>query len=193
MNRRSRSHRHSVDRADKIKLATKWVLFVLISIVLYALQTTPGLTEFSPILLIPFALSVTMLEHLSKLSCAFFGAWCGLLLDMASNSLLGFNAILLMAICVAASLLVTHLIRPYIVNMLWLCFGAVSIIALMDFFFRFVIWDYSFITIIFKGYTIPVIISTTLLSPLLLLLVRMLFTRLGVEEEIIPEEVIDDD
>lgn len=171
----------------RLKLALKWALYVLLSLTLFVLQTTKGFWAFTPVLLIPLAIAVSMFEHDLKLVCAIFGGWCGLLCDIASDRLFGFDAILLTILCVAASLLITHLARPYLLNMAWMTLVSVSFVMLVDYFFYYMIWDVDGILIVFYSYTIPVIVSTTLLCPVLFWLVRKLYTALQPERDIIPE------
>ncbi len=93
-------------RKKRVWLSVKYFLYALIMLVLYALQTTPGFLAIfgvRPVWLVPFAVAVSMNEGVA--CSAIFGSLCGLLCDLGSQALFGFNGLILLCGCVTISLL----------------------------------------------------------------------------------------
>ena len=70
------------------------------------MQTTAGFFSFfgvRPIWVLPFAVAISMCEDV--VSAAVFGSLSGLLCDLGSQALFGFNGLLVLCGCVAISLL----------------------------------------------------------------------------------------
>ncbi len=84
----------------------KILLYIFILFVLYAMQTTAGAFSFfgiRPIWVLPFAVAISMCEDV--VSAAVFGSLSGLLCDLGSQALFGFNGLLVLCGCVTISLL----------------------------------------------------------------------------------------
>ena len=82
-------------RKKRIWISIKYFLYLLILIVLYAMQTTAGFFSFfgvRPIWVLPFAVAISMCEDV--VSAAVFGSLSGLLCDLGSQALFGFNGLL---------------------------------------------------------------------------------------------------
>ena len=160
-------------RKKRIWISIKYFLYIFILFVLYAMQTTAGAFSFfgiRPIWVLPFAVAISMCEDV--VSAAVFGSLSGLLCDLGSQALFGFNGLLVLCGCVTISLLSFFLIK---VN--WksasLLGGALAVVrALLEFFFFYLIWGYENIQLVFIHSVLPMLVYTTALMPLFLLLVR---------------------
>lgn len=175
---------------DKVRFTAKLILYILLSLLFYVFMTSMHFTR-PPFLLIPLCIAISIFESESKLAISLFGAWSGILCDMAMNKLLGFTSIILLISCLACSLLVTHLIRPNLFNHFVLSISATTIVMLSDFFFGYYIWGHDNTFIIAKSITFPVIIFTGILSPVVFWIVKKI--SLGIEPKYkpTPEEEID--
>ncbi len=176
---------------DKVRFSAKLTLYVLLSLLFYIFMTSMHFTR-PPFLLIPLCIAISIFESESKLAISLFGAWSGILCDMAMNKLLGFTSIILMISCLACSLLVTHLIRPNFFNHFVLSISATAIVMFSDFFFGHYIWGHDNTFIIAKTITIPVIIFTGILSPVVFWIIKKI--SLGIEPKYnpTPEEDLDE-
>ncbi len=160
-------------RKKRIWTTIKYFLYILILFILYAMQTTAGffsLFGIRPIWVIPFAVAVSMCEDV--VSAAIFGLLSGLLCDLGSRSLFGFNGLLLLCGCVAISLLSFFLIKVNWKSAFLFGGALASVRALLEFFFFYFIWGYENIQLIFIQSVLPMLVYTILLMPLFLLLVQ---------------------
>ena len=83
-----------MNRKKKAVIAAKYAAYAMILLVLYVLQTTPGLFVVygaKPMLVVPAAIAIAM--HEGELVGGLFGALAGLLCDMGSSMLFGFNGL----------------------------------------------------------------------------------------------------
>lgn len=155
------------------KNVLKWVLYLLLLLVFYTLQTTPGLFQImgvKPVLIVPFALCVSMFE--GELGGAVIGILTGLLWDVSSGRLLGYNGLMMMAFCIVVALLVMYLMRANWLNTVLLCGAVMLVQGLLDFVFYYVMWGYSGVSAILVQVILPTALYTVLISPLMFLLVR---------------------
>ena len=162
-------------REKRIWLSIKYFLYTLILFILYAMQTTSGILEIGgirPIWVLPFAMALAMCEGV--LAGAVFGALSGLLCDMGTQALFGFNGFLMLCGCVAISLLSIFLIKINWKSALLLGSGLAAARALLEFFFFYLIWGYEDIYQVFFYSVCPMFVYTAALTPLFLLLVRHL-------------------
>lgn len=98
---------------QKRKDIIRWCITTLILILLFLLQTTPGLLpaagKAEAMLLIPAVVCIGMFER--ETAGAVFGLFAGLLWDLASAQPAGFHGMVLMCLGCASGLLITHLMR----------------------------------------------------------------------------------
>ena len=142
-------------------------------IVFYAVQTTAGAFSFfgvRPLWVIPLAVAVAMCENI--LPAALFGALSGLLCDLGSQALFGFNGLLMLCGCTAIALLSLFLVKVNWKSALLLGGGLAAIRALLEFFFFYFIWGYAEIQLVFIHSVLPSFIYTVILTPFFLLLIR---------------------
>ena len=123
-----------------------------------------------PIWVLPFAVAISMCEDV--VSAAVFGSLSGLLCDLGSQALFGFNGLLVLCGCVAISLLSFFLIKVNWKSALLLGGALAAIRALLEFFFFYLIWGYENIQLIFYPFCITNIHLYHCFDPALLLLIR---------------------
>lgn len=160
-------------RKRRLWLTAKYLTYTLTTILLYAIQTAPGLFSVKgirPMWVIPFAVGIAMCEE--ALSASLFGMLAGLLCDLGTQSLFGFNGLLMLAGCCAISLLATHLVKANWKSALLLGGALAAARALLEFFFFYLIWGYEKVHLIFIHSVIPTLLYTGLLTPLFLWAVR---------------------
>ncbi|WP_312643932.1 rod shape-determining protein MreD [Hydrogenoanaerobacterium sp.] len=140
----------------------KYFMMVMLLFVLYILQTTPGLFSIygvKPILVVPAAVCIAMFE--GELVGGVMGAVAGLLCDLASFTIFGFNGILVLAGCIAVGLLTIHLTQLKLTNALMLGFGALFLRGLIEYFFYFQMWGFEDGYRIFVFSTLPTVLYST--------------------------------
>lgn len=155
------------------KNIVKWTLYSLILFFAFILQTTVGFLEIfgvKPVLILPIIIFIAMFE--GEWAGAIFGVIGGLFWDTASDKLLGFNAIILLLLCVSAALLVMYLVRANLWNGILFVLVAALVQGLLAYFFYYVIWSYNHSSLILLKKILPTVLYTTLLSPLFFFLIR---------------------
>ncbi|MDD3192857.1 MAG: hypothetical protein PHE47_03255 [Oscillospiraceae bacterium] len=153
--------------------SVKYGIYGLILLVLYALQTTAGAFEIfgiRPIWVLSFTVAVSMCEGI--MAGAVFGAVSGLLCDLGSQALFGFNGLLMLCGCAAISLLSIFLIKVSWKSALLLGGGLAAVRALLEFFFFYGLWGYENVHLILIHSVFPMLIYTVFWMPVFLLLVR---------------------
>ncbi len=156
----------------------KWIIYAVILLVLYILQTTPLLFQIlgiKPVLLVPFAVCLSLFE--SEKAAAAYAIAAGLLWDISSNKLFGFRAILLMCCCISVTLLVMYLMRNKLINGLFFVLCVMLIIELLDYVFFYVIWGYSNHHLILLNYLLPTLIYTVIITIPMYFLVRKIAAK----------------
>jgi rod shape-determining protein MreD len=159
----------------------KYGIYAILLVIFFVWQNTPHCTlsifGIRPLLVVPFVVCLSMFE--SESVAAVYGAVGGLLLDMASNRLLGFNALVLMACAVACSLLVHNLLLGNIMTAVLLCGGTLLLQGLLEWFFFYSIWGYDPRLTLLFGSTLPIILYSLVLTPLFYYATRKVTQRLN--------------
>lgn len=120
----------------------KWSIYAAMLLLFYVLQTTPAVLSFwgiKPMLLLPLAVTAACFEM--PLPAAIFGLVCGLFTDLASDYLIGFNALILMLLCVMISLIHTEYLKSKLLNTMIASLGVLIIQRALDYFFYYYIWN----------------------------------------------------
>ena len=147
----------------------KWTAYGILIVLACPLQGAPRLIPEvlggRPILIIPVVVSIAM--FVGPIGGAAAGIAGGLLWDLYADRLFGFNAILLLAICCACGLLVRLLIRNNLLSALLMVTAALLIQGLFDWFFNYVLLGGGEPLYHLLHLTLPNIVYTLVLSPLL--------------------------
>jgi rod shape-determining protein MreD len=162
------------------KTVLRWLFYSLILLLFYTVMHGGFFRGWQPVLIIPLAIAVSM--HERETGSAIFGIFCGLLIDTACGNLLGMSAVWLMPCALAASLLVMNLMRANFINHIWMSSAVCLIMAFMEYFFVYVIWDTPNSGIILRSLVIPSYVSAVVLSPGVYFLVRLVSLRFREKE-----------
>ena len=153
----------------------KWTIYYLLLLLFYTLQTTPYLFQIfgiKPVLILPLVVCISMYEGVMPSSV--FSMIAGLLWDISSDKLFGFNAVILLCCSSLISLSFIYYLRTKLVNCIAFCCITTVLQGLIDFLFYYAIWDYPNVSIIFVNRILPTMIYTIILTPLFYYLIRMI-------------------
>lgn len=152
----------------------RWAIYLLIISIAFV-SSTIG-TSVKPILLIPIAVCISINEG-DEIVSTITGILCGLLIDISCDKIFGYNAIILIGICVFTSLLFNHFLRPNVVNAFAVCAILTFIHGVLDYLFYYAIWGYENVSYIFFNYTIISWIYTSISTFFIYLLIRFIYTK----------------
>lgn len=151
----------------------KYALMVLLLWALYILQTTPRLFSIygvKPILVVPAAVCMAMFD--GEMVGGIMGGLAGLLCDLGSFTIFGFNGIIVLACCATIGLLTIYLTQLRLMNALLLGFGTLLIRGVLEYFFYFQIWNLDGRSQIFFASTLPTVLYSAITIIPLYFLVR---------------------
>lgn len=163
----------------------KWGVYSLVLFLFYILQTMPGLFSLwgvKPVLLLSFVICVSMFEDV--LPSSIFGTVAGLLWDISSDKLFGFNGLIFLLISMGVSLVCIYYLRSKLLNSLMFVAGAAIFQGLTDYVFYYAIWDYSGASKILLVHVLPTALYTTAVTPLVFLLTRYIASKFAGSERI---------
>lgn len=147
----------------------KWTAHGLLILITFLVQTAPHLIPSiagaKPLLLIPVAIAIAMME--GPIGGAAAGIAAGLLWDLYADRLFGFNALILLVLCCASGLLVRLLIRNNLLSAMLLFSGALLIQGVADWFFYYVLWMREEPLYVLLHMTLPDMAYTLVLAPAL--------------------------
>ncbi len=132
----------------------------------------PGDLRGQALLVVPTVVFIAMFT--GPVGGAAAGIAGGLIWDLYSDRLLGFNAIVLLIACCACGLLLRLLIRNNLLSALLLAAGVLLFQGLMDWFFNYVLLGGTEPWYMLLHLTLPNILYSLALSPLLYGLVRLI-------------------
>ncbi len=162
----------------RLRITIKWVTYACILITAFVFQTTPGFLSIAgtkPMLCVSAAIGLAM--YLEELPAACVGAFSGLLCDLSSGRIEGFNAIILLSGCLFCSLMVTGLMQRSVFSSITLGAVVISVRELLDFFFSFIIWGHEGTYMLFITRVVPTMVYTLLFIPLCFKLFGVLENR----------------
>lgn len=168
-------------KLEKMRPALKWITFSLLLLVLYALQTTPGLFEIfgtKPVLVLALAVAVSMYEGV--LSGSLFSMVAGLLWDISSDKVFGFNGAILLSCGLFISLLCIYYLHTRLLNALLFCTVTLLIQGLLDYVFDYALWNLDNTWMILVNNILPTAAYTLAVMPLAFYLVRFIERKLSI-------------
>ncbi|MEG0692589.1 MAG: rod shape-determining protein MreD [Oscillospiraceae bacterium] len=160
---------------EKLLPVIKWAIYYLLLLFFYTLQTTPELFQIfgvKPVLILPLVVCISMYEGV--MPSAIVAMIAGLLWDISSDKLFGFNAIILLSCSVLISLVCIYYLRTKLVNSIGFCCITALLQGLLDFVFYYAIWNYSNVSVILLHDILPTIVYTVLLTPIFYYLIRLI-------------------
>ncbi|MBE6888741.1 MAG: hypothetical protein E7485_01825 [Ruminococcaceae bacterium] len=173
-------------RKMKLRVFLRWTFYSVLLLLFYLWETNPLFVRFSPLLIIPLATAVAMYE--GELAAGVFGVVCGLMIDMASGTILGFSSLWLLVLCPLISLLARFYIRISFVSHLALNFAASFIMACLDVLFKHWVWEESGTSITFVNTVLPAYLGAVIGAVPVYFLVRLISMKLRPAETRRPEE-----
>ena len=164
-----------------VRRVFRWILYFLELIVLYVLQTTPGIipavSGARPVLLIPAALTITMFE--GDIGGMAVGITAGLLIDMGGSDILGFHAILLAVLCFVLGSMTMQIFRTNLLVALLAALAAVPLVTVLQWVFFYILPGYGDVQYVFMRSILPKMIYTFAVTPLIYLFNRVIALRLS--------------
>lgn len=166
----------------------RWLLYAAVLLLFYIWECNPLIKGFCPLLLIPLATAVSM--HEGDLASGVFGVFCGLMLDMASGTLLGFSALWLLVFCPAISLLSSFLVKENFVSHFVLTAAAIVIMGGLDFLFLHWVWEGEQSSISFVESVLPAYLGAVVFTIPIYFLVRYISSKTRPREQHYLEESV---
>lgn len=166
------------------------IFYLLIISFCYVLMSTVNTGAPLPLLLIPCAVCYAQREE--PFASVLFAIVCGLLLDSATDVLIGFNAIMLMWSCLFVSLLFHYILRRNVLNFLWLDFVIILLQLFFHYLFFYQLWGYDLSGAAFKEIFLPQTVYTNISGIILYAVTEFITRRFGKVTEHYIEEKSDD-
>ena len=148
----------------RIKLL-KFAIYSTIVFSLFIIQSTPGVLDFcgiKPNLVLPACICIAIFE--GEFVGGLFGFFAGIFCDTAAETIFGFNAFFYLLFCSAVGLLMIYFLRRGTMNAMLLCFGGIFLTAFSDFFFGYVLYQYSGLTGFFYTVIVPPVLYSSIFS-----------------------------
>ena len=172
-------------KREKLQPLLKWGIFSLLLLLFYSLQTTPGLFQIGwvkPVLIVSLIVCVSMYE--GAMASAMFSMAAGLLWDISSDKLFGFNGLILLICGLFISLLCIYYLHTKLLNSLLFCTAVVLVQGLLDYFFYYAVWNSDGAVIALVRNILPTAAYTIAVTPLVFLLVHLIERRLSPVERV---------
>lgn len=180
--------KHQMTRAEKIKYyaIARWAIYIfMIFVSVIIINTGKGL---KPIIFIPICTCICMNED--EYPAAVLGGICGLLYDFSSGKFFGYSSVFMIAFCVATVLMFKHYLFKTGINILWMVAVFTAVYELFDYFFFYAMWNYEGTNYVLRKQCVPCVIYTTLISPIVWLLIKPVQKRFYPKREKTIEEAM---
>ncbi|MGN1107262.1 MAG: rod shape-determining protein MreD [Huintestinicola sp.] len=177
-------------KKERRNYIVRHALFVLLMAFCYVFISSVNTGGALPVLLIPCAVCYAVRE--APFDSVLYGCVCGLLLDSASGTLTGFNALILMWSCLMISLLFHYVLRRHILNFLWLDMAVIVIQSMLHYLFFYFLWEFDPSGLVFRKIFIPEIIWTNIWGIVLYWLTGIISRGFGTVTEHYIEEKSED-
>lgn len=165
-------------KREKLMPIFKWAIYALLLLLFYVLQTTPGLFQIfgaKPVLVLALAVCVSMYEGV--MASAMFSMAAGLLWDISSDKLFGFNGLIFLCCGLMISLLCIYYLRTKLWNSLLFCGVTLAVQGLLDYVFYYAMWNLENTHLILLRTILPNAAYTLVVTPLVFLLIRLIENR----------------
>ncbi len=135
----------------------RWALYLLLIFGAFIFANSGDFLK--PLLLIPIALGISSVS--GSITAGIIGLVCGFLMDISSGTLLGYRALVLFLICIAASILYDRLFRLHFLNTLLFTAVTAFLVTGLDYIFRYWIWGYDHVSYLYTHYSLRILLYTT--------------------------------
>ncbi len=173
-------------RKMMLRVFLRWFLYAAVLLFFYMWQTNPMIKGFCPLLIIPLATAVAMRE--GELAAGIFGAVCGLMIDMASGTILGFSSLWLLVSCPVISLLSYYFVKVNFISHFVLNLAVSIVMGALDFLFLHSVWEGSESAISFVSMVLPAYLGSVIGAVPIYFLVTLISRKLRPQERHRPEE-----
>lgn len=178
-------------RKAMFRTVLRWFFYAVVLLVFYMWEINPVIFgTFQPLLIVPLATAVAMYEN--EFSGTLFGVFCGLMMDIASGTLLGFTSMWLMLCCLGASLLTSNLIKLNVINHLWITLVSCAFVGFMDFVFVHYVWERQNAIVSLTGRIIPSLAGAVIFAPVVYFLTKFIYIKLGLNTKKRLNDIITD-
>ncbi len=168
-------------RRARLRGFLRWLCYSLLLLLFYLWEVAPLIRGWCPLLIIPLATAVAMFE--GEFAAGIFGVVCGLMLDIASGTLIGFSSMWLLVICPTISLLGQFWLKTSWLTHLVMNTITVVFICSMDFLFLHWVWERESSGISFVHSLLPAYLWAIILSLPVYFLVRFISGKFRPKEE----------
>ena len=168
-------------RKARLRCFFRWFLYSAVLLMFYLWEVAPLIRGWCPLLIIPLATAAAMFE--GELAAGVFGVFCGLMLDMASGTLLGFSSMWLLISCPLISLLSRFWLKSNWLSHLVMNTAVCVIMCGLDFLFLHWVWEREYSGISFLHSLLPAYAWAVAFSVPVYFLVRLISNRLRPKEE----------
>lgn len=155
----------------RLYASARWGFYILIISISFIISTIGN--GVKPLLLIPVAIGISINEE-NEITAVITGILCGFLLDISCDRIFGYNAILLVCICVISALMFIHYLRVNIINFVLTVTIFSFLHDVLDYLFYYAIWDYENVRRIFFDYTLPSWLYTSMSSIIVYIFIRLI-------------------
>lgn len=168
-------------RRARLRGFLRWLCYSLLLLLFYLWEVAPLIRGWCPLLIIPLATAVAMFE--GEFAAGIFGVVCGLMLDIASGTLIGFSSMWLLVICPTISLLGQFWLKTSWLTHLVMNTITVVFICSMDYLFLHWVWERESSGISFVHSLLPAYLWAIILSLPVYFLVRFISGKFRPKEE----------
>ena len=151
----------------------RWALYIFL-IFVSAILINIG-KGVKPIYFIPLCVCICMNE--GEYPAAFLGGICGLLFDEASGRFFGYSSVTFIIFFVTTKILFRQLLFQNVIKVITLTAVYTTVYQLLDYFFYYAMWDYEGSGYVFSKISIPCILYTIIISPIVYLIVKPIVRR----------------
>ncbi len=145
-------------KRQRLRSVIRWILYTVI--VLLAFVTAAAGDYTKPLLLIPIALCIASVHGTVIAGCT--GIVCGLLMDIAGGTLLGYHAIFMFLMCIGISILYDRLMQQRFLNLVFFTLLAAFVVTGCDFVFQYALWGYDNVSKIYINHSLPCLFYTVI-------------------------------
>lgn len=175
-------------RTEKRNLIIRRILYFFLAAVSFVIISTVKTTLPLPLLLIDLGVCTAAFEFDSPMYCSVYGCFCGLLLDIAEDTLFCFNGIILTFCCLMVSLIFYCYLHRKLLNFILLNFTVILVQGALHYLFYYLLWGYDRNKEILTEIFIPELIATNIFGIVVFGLYKLIGHFLGAVREHYIEE-----
>lgn len=165
-----------------MRRAALQMIYLALVMFFFVIMRTGICGAWQPVFLIPLAASYAM--YSGETAACLFSALCGTMTDIACGYVLGSGALMLMAVCVAASLLTRNYIRVNMLVFMLIAAAAILMYFSAGWLVNVLMCDVPRGEVILTASVIPSAAATAVVSPAVFMVVSATERRSGRKREV---------